>query len=51
MDKHIYDVNNTKVTVSCSAILHGWRFTDTNLWRVPLVPHVINNSTETILCN
>jgi hypothetical protein len=24
---------------------------DTNLWRVPLVPHITNNNTETILCN
>jgi hypothetical protein len=24
---------------------------DTNLWRVPLVPHVTNNNTETVLCD
>jgi hypothetical protein len=42
---NIYDANNTKVTVSCSAILCGWRYTDTNLWHVPLVPHITNNNT------
>jgi hypothetical protein len=48
---NIYDVNNTKVTVSRSAILCGWQCTDTNLWHVSLVPHVTNNNTETVLCN
>jgi hypothetical protein len=48
---NIYNVNNTKVTVSCSAILCGWQCTDTNLWRIPLVPHVTNNNTETVLCD
>jgi hypothetical protein len=47
----IYDANNTKVTVSHSTILCGWQCADTNLWRVPLVPNVTNNNTETILCN
>jgi hypothetical protein len=46
---NIYDANNTKVTVSCSAILCGWRCADTNLWRVPLAPHITNNNTETVL--
>jgi hypothetical protein len=45
---NIYNANNTKVTVSCSAILCGWRCMDTNLWRIPLVPHVTTNNTETI---
>jgi hypothetical protein len=48
---NIYDANNTKVTVSCSAILCGWQCMDTILWRVPLVPHVTTNNTETVLCN
>jgi hypothetical protein len=48
---NIYDAYNTKVTVSRSAILCGWQCTDTNLWRVPLVPHVTNNNTDTVLCN
>ncbi len=28
-----------------------WQCADTNLWRIPLVPHVTYNKTETILCN
>ncbi len=49
---NIYDENNTKVTVSCSLILHGWQCADTNLWRIPLIPHITNNNnTETVLCN
>ena len=48
---NIYDANKTKVTVSRGAILRGWRCTETNLWRVPLIPHVINNNTDTILCD
>jgi hypothetical protein len=48
---NIYDANNTRVTFSCSAILCGWQCMDTNLWRIPLVPHVTNNNTETNLCN
>ena len=46
---NIYDANNTKVTVSHSTILRGWQCTYTNLWRVPLVPHITNNNTETVL--
>jgi hypothetical protein len=48
---NIYDANNTKITVSCSTILCGWQCADTKIWRVPLVPHVTNNNTETVLCN
>jgi hypothetical protein len=47
---NIYDANNTKVTVSCSAILYGWRCKETNLWRIPLLPIVLNNNTDTVLC-
>ena len=48
---NIYDANNTKVTVFCSAILCGWQCAGTNLWCIPLVPHITNNNTETVLCN
>jgi hypothetical protein len=48
---NIYNANNTKVTVSCSAFLCQWQCTGTNLWRVPLVPHITNNNTGTVLCN
>jgi hypothetical protein len=48
---NIYDANNTKVTVSCSAILCGWQYKDTNLWHVPLLPTILNNNTDTVLCD
>ena len=47
----IYDANNTQITVSRAAILRGWRCPDTKLWRVPLVQHVTNANTDTILCD
>jgi hypothetical protein len=48
---NIYNANNTKVTVSRSAILCGQRCVDTNLFCVLLASHVINNNTETVLCD
>jgi len=48
---NIYDANKTKVTVLCAAILRGWRCKETNLWRIPLVHHVSNNNTDTVLCD
>jgi hypothetical protein len=47
---NIYDQRNTIITVSRSAILRGWREPGTNdLWRIPLVPVVRNNNTDTLL--
>ena len=48
---NIYDANKTKVTISRGAILRGWRCKETKLWRIPLVPHVSNNNTDTVLCD
>jgi hypothetical protein len=48
---NIYNANKTKVMASCSIILHGWQCKDTNLWRVPLLPIVLNNNKDTVLCN
>ncbi len=47
----IFDANNTEVTVSHAAILRGWRCPETKLWRIPLVKHVTNANTDTILCD
>jgi hypothetical protein len=48
---NIYNANNTKVMVSHSVILCGWRCKDTNLWRIPFLPIVLNNNTDTVLCD
>jgi len=47
----IFDANNTEIMVSRAAILRGWRCPDTKLWRIPLVKHVTNANTDTILCD
>jgi hypothetical protein len=47
---NIYDQRDTVITVSQSAILRGWREQGTNdLWRIPLIPVVRNNNTDTII--
>jgi hypothetical protein len=46
---NIYDANNTKITVTRAAILQGWRCNQTKLWRIPLIKHVQNNNTKTVL--
>ncbi len=47
---NIYDQCDTVITVSRSTILRGWREPGTNdLWRIPLVPVVCNNNTDTII--
>ncbi len=46
---NIYDANDTVVTVSKGAILRGWRDTNCNLWRIPLVNMVRNLNTDTVL--
>jgi hypothetical protein len=48
---NIFDANNTEITVSRAAILRGWRRPDTKLWRIPLVKHITNANTDTILCD
>ena len=47
---NLYDANTTKITVSHGSVLKGWRDWD-GLWWIPLVPHVKNNNTETIVVN
>ena len=46
---NIYDANKTKVTISRGTILCSWRCKETNLWQIPLVLHVSNNNTDTVL--
>jgi hypothetical protein len=47
---NIYDQRNTGITVSKAAILLGWREPETNnLWRIPLVPVVCNQNTDTVI--
>ncbi len=47
---NIYDERDTVIKVSRAAILRGWREPGTNdLWRIPLVPVVRNNNTDTII--
>jgi hypothetical protein len=48
---NIYNANKTKIIVSRSAILRGWQCKQTNLWQVPLIENVQNNSTDTVLCD
>jgi hypothetical protein len=45
---NIYDASNTKVIVIRQAILRGWLDKDANLYRIPLVPIVLNNNTNTV---
>ena len=46
---NIYDANNTKVSVTREALLRGWFDKTANLWRVPLLPIVLNETTNTVL--
>ena len=48
---NIYDAQNTTLTVSKGAILRGWFDKRANLWRIPLIPVVLNNNTDTALVN
>ncbi len=48
---NIYDTNDTIITVARGVILHGWMDTKSNLWHIPLVEVVWNNSTDTIIVN
>ncbi len=48
---NIYDAQNTMLNVSKGAILRGWFDKTANLWRIPLIPVVLNNNTDTVLVN
>jgi hypothetical protein len=45
---NIYDQNDMIITVSRGAILRSWR-EDNGLYRIPLVPVVRNNNTDTVI--
>jgi hypothetical protein len=46
---NVYNASNTKVIVTRQAILRGWLDKDTNLYRIPLIPIILNNNTDTVL--
>ena len=48
---NIYDMNNTKITISRSAVLKGWRVPKEGLWRIPLEQYTpgANINTTTVL--
>ncbi len=46
---YVYNASNMKVIVTRQAILKGWLDNDANLYRIPLVPIVLNNNTNTVL--
>jgi hypothetical protein len=46
---NIYEAYNTKVIVTREAILRGWFDKTAILWRVPLLPIVLNETTDTVL--
>jgi len=48
---NIYNAQNTMFKVSKGAILRGWFDKTANLWRIPLIPVVLNNNTDTVLVN
>jgi hypothetical protein len=48
---NIYDANDTGITVTHSAILHGWRDPQSNLWRILQVNVVCNNNIDTVIMN
>ena len=48
---NIYDAQNTTLKVTKGAILRGWFDKTANLWRIPLIPVVLNNNTDTVLVN
>ncbi len=48
---NIYNANKTKIIISRSAILRGWRCKQRNLWQVPLIKNVQNNNIDTVLCD
>ena len=48
---NIYDANDMEITATKGAILRGWRDPDINVWRIPLVNMVRNNTTDTVIVN
>jgi hypothetical protein len=46
---NVYNASNTKVIVTRQVILRGWLDKDANLYRIPLVPIILNNNTNTVL--
>ena len=45
----IYDLMNTKVTVSRQSVLKGWHSKNEGSWCIPLVSKPDNDNTETVI--
>ena len=45
---NVYDLNNTTIKVSRSAVLKGWRDVKAGIWRIPLTKTVTNANTDTL---
>jgi len=48
---NIHDAQNTTLKVSKGAILRGWFDKTAKLWRIPLIPVVLNNNMDMVLVN
>jgi hypothetical protein len=48
---NIYDTHDTNFKVSRAAILQGWFDKTAYLWRIPLIPVILNSNTDTVLVN
>ena len=46
---NIYDGRTSKIRISEAAVLKGWRFPVTKLWRIPLKANITNSNTYTLL--
>ena len=46
---NFYDGNTVKVKVSEEAVLRGYKCPQTKLWRFPLRPNIINETTDTLI--
>ena len=46
---NFYDRNTVKIKVSEDAVLRGYKCPRTKLWRVPLMPNIINETNDTLI--
>ena len=44
-----YGARTTKIMILADTVLKGWQCPHMNLWRVPLIPHLTNLNTDTII--
>ena len=48
---NLYDGRSVKITASKEAVLKGWIFPTTKLWRIPLQSEITNLTTQTLFLN